>query len=285
MYPAHDAADLEHHDPARTPARTSIVIPCFNEADCIVTTLGTLGTWFGDAVDIIVVDDGSSDDTEGRVRAWVSGHPNVRAHRLAVNRGKGGALRAAIPLVTGERVLFLDADLVFDRTSVMAVLEALSDADMVVANRRHRESRYSVQVKLFGFLYRRHVAGVVFNAFVRMLLQVGLRDTQCGLKGFRREALQLMSPLLTTNGFALDLELILAARGLGLRIADVPVLVRYGSALSSVRLLGSGASMFLELLRIAARRAAGAYSARALRGAAASAAPQGPTRGHTDRGR
>lgn len=274
---------LDTASSAMTPVRACIVLPCFNEAERIVTTLSTLEAWFGDAVDVVVVDDGSSDDTDGRVRAWASGRPNVRAHRLAVNRGKGGALRAAIPLATGEHVVFLDADLVFDRASVAAVLEALSDADMVVGNRRHQESRYSVPVNLFGFLYRRHLVGMVFNAFVRMLLQVGLRDTQCGLKGFRRAALQEMVPLFTTNGFALDLELILAARGLGLRIVDVPVQVRYGSALSSVRLLKSGAAMFFELLRIAARRAAGAYSADALRRAAASPARQGPAPGHTDR--
>jgi glycosyltransferase involved in cell wall biosynthesis len=181
------------------------------------------------------------------------------------HRGKGAALRAAIPLVRADAVVLIDADLAFDRDSVQRALEALATADMVVGNRRHHDSYYAVPVRLFGFLYRRHLVGLVFNAFVRSLLQVGLRDTQCGLKAFRRTCLERMAPALSIDGFAIDVEALVVARALGVRLAEVPVQVRYESAKSSVKLMLSARSMAVEVLWIALRRARGLYAPARLR--------------------
>jgi glycosyltransferase involved in cell wall biosynthesis len=240
--------------------RVSVVVPCFNEGRHLTETLSTLRTWLTPPPQLVVVDDGSRDETLQQARTFAAAHEGVIVHAMERNRGKGAALRAALPLATGERVVFIDADLAFDRTSVMAVLRALDAADVAVGNRRHRQSRYSVPVRLFGFLYRRHLVGFAFNLGVRGLLQVGLRDTQCGLKGFRREALHRMAPALAVDGFALDVELIVAARAHGLRIADVPVDVRYDTAMSSVRLVRSALRMSRDLIGIWRRRMAGHYA-------------------------
>jgi glycosyltransferase involved in cell wall biosynthesis len=238
----------------------TVVLPCFNEGSQIARSLATLDMWFGRAADVLVIDDGSSDDTAHQAQAFSSLHGNVRVHRLPVNGGKGGAIRSAIPLARGDYVLLMDTDLAYDRESAQRVLDALTSSDIVVGNRRHDVSTYSVPVNLFGFLYRRHLVGLAFNAFVRSLLQVGLRDTQCGLKGFRREALERLAESLTADGFAIDVEMLLVARSLGLRLADVPVHVNYDSAKSSVKLMRSGASMASEVLRMAVRRVFGFYS-------------------------
>ena len=116
--------------------------------------------------------------------------------------------------------------------------------------------------------------GWTFNTCVRALLKIQLRDTQCGLKGFRREALERIGASLTTEGFATDVEMFLVARALGLRLSEVPVHVTYRSAKSSVKLIRSGVAMAGELLRLAARRALGRYSP--ARVAAASAARSQP---------
>jgi dolichyl-phosphate beta-glucosyltransferase len=248
--------------------KVSIVLPCFNEASRIASSLATLDAWFSGA-EVVVVDDGSGDDTLRIAQAYASNRANIVVHRLAVHSGKGAAVRTGISLAHGESIVLMDADLAYDRGSVERVLKGLATADMVVGNRRHHDSHYSVPVRLFGFLYRRHLVGLAFNVFVRMLLQIGLRDTQCGLKGFRRESLARMAPALSVGGFALDVEMLLVARALGLRLVDVPVQVTYESAKSSVKLLHSTFAMSYAILRIAFRRATGRYAPAVVRASAA----------------
>jgi glycosyltransferase involved in cell wall biosynthesis len=243
-----------------TPPRFSIILPCFNEASRIAGSLATLDQWFGGAAEVVVLDDGSSDETARQAEAFASTHANVHVHRLTSHGGKGKAIRTAIPLTHCDFVLLMDADLAYDRESINRALDTLATSDMAAGNRRHAGSRYSVPVNLFGFLYRRHLVGLTFNAFVRTLLQIGLRDTQCGLKGFRREALERVARSLTADGFAIDVEMLLVARALGLRLTEFPVHVTYHSAKSSVKLLRSGASMASDVVRIASRRALGRYS-------------------------
>jgi dolichyl-phosphate beta-glucosyltransferase len=247
---------MQHEEPIGTPTFT-IVLPCHNEAARITDSLRTLDGWFGPRAAVLVVDDGSDDETSHRAQS--SGHPHVVVHRLATNRGKGAAVRAAIPLIRTPHVIVLDADLAYDRDSVERTLERLADADVVVGNRRHSRSRYFVPVRLFGFLYRRHVVGMTFNALVRLLLPINVRDTQCGLKGFRREALDAMASRLTIDGFAFDVELLVVAQSLRLRLIDVPVQVTYESAKSSVKLFRTAIAMATSLLLILSRRAAGRY--------------------------
>jgi glycosyltransferase involved in cell wall biosynthesis len=243
--------------PAASGPALSIVLPCFNEGARIAASLATLESWFADA-EILVMDDGSADDTAAHADAYAARGSRCRVIRLP-HRGKGAALRAAIPAVRGERVVFLDADLAFDRQSVERAVEALDRDVFAIGNRRHRDSRYLVPVRLFGFLYSRHVAGQLFNAFVRGVTQLPMRDTQCGLKAFRREFLTSLAPVLTVDGFALDVEILVAAAARGVGPTEVPVLVTYDSAQSGVRLVASGWAMARSIARIVARRMRGRY--------------------------
>ncbi|HSL21772.1 MAG TPA: glycosyltransferase [Vicinamibacterales bacterium] len=247
----------------------TIVVPCFNEGHRLVESLDTLRSWFPDRTEIVVVDDGSTDDTFERLRGYAEAHEGIDVHHLPRNRGKGGAIREAIPRARGTLVVVMDADLAYDRESVQRVIDGLAQAEIVIGNRRHPGSRYSVPVRLFGFVYRRHFAGLVFNTVLRALIPVSARDTQCGLKGFRLDALRRIGRSVTTDGFALDVEMLLVARGLGIRVADAPVRVTYHSAKSSVRLLQSAFTMGSDVLRIAVRRMAGHYSPDRLLAAAA----------------
>ena len=257
--------------------RVSLVLPCFNEGHRIASSLAMLESWFGANVEVVVMDDGSVDDTGERAEQYARRHDHVRVQTLPRHRGKGAAIRSAIPMVRGELVAFRDADLAFDRDSVERALDGLTTADVVVGNRRHPDSRYSVPVRVFGFLYSRHLSGLLFNAFVRLAIGVTQRDTQCGLKAFRRASLERLAPALTVDGFALDVEMLLVAKALGMRVAEIPVNVHYESAKSSVRLLGSGRAMMSDIARIALRRMRGAYAPARLR-ALAAASISTPTR-------
>ena len=184
--------------------RACVVLPCFNEGFRIAGSLATLYAWFGSTTEVLVVDDGSADDTFEQAERYAAAHPHVRVHRRPEHRGKGAAIRAAIPLLRTDRVVFVDADLAFTRQSIERALDGLASADMVIGNRRHHGSYYSVPVRLFGFLHRRHLVGLFFNAVVRAVLPVRVRDTQCGLKAFQRAVLVRMAPAMHTDGFAFD---------------------------------------------------------------------------------
>jgi glycosyltransferase involved in cell wall biosynthesis len=261
-----------------TAPRVSFVLPCFNEGFRIASSLATLESWFGDSAEVLVIDDGSVDDTFDQAERYASRHAHVRVHRVPRHRGKGGAVRAAIPLVRADVVVFMDADLAFDRESVQRALDGLAAAEMVVGNRRHDASSYSVPVRLFGFLYRRHLVGLLFNAIVRAVVPVSLRDTQCGLKAFRRTCLDRIAPALSVEGFALDVEILLVAKALDVRLTEIPVDVRYESAKSSVKLLLSAWAMASDIARIAVRRARGRYAPARLRALAAASVSTSPTR-------
>lgn len=241
-------------------SRVCLVLPAFNEGSRVAASMATLDAWFDGRADIVVVDDGSADETFEEAARYADGRGHVRVHRLPRHRGKGGAVRAAVPLVGADRVLVTDADLAFDRASVERALEALDSAEMAIGNRRHAGSRYSVPVQLFGFLYRRHIVGMLFNAFVRSITPVRVRDTQCGLKAFRRSALERIAPALSIDGFAFDVELLLVAGALGVRMAEVPVNVRYESTRSTVSLLRGAWAAGTDVLRIAIRHWRGAYA-------------------------
>jgi glycosyltransferase involved in cell wall biosynthesis len=256
----------------------SFVLPCFNEGFRIASSLATLESWFGATAEVLVIDDGSVDDTFEQAARYASRHDHVRVHRMPRHRGKGGAIRTAIPLVRADLVVLMDADLAFDRESVQRALDGLATAEMVVGNRRHDGSYYSVPVRLFGFLYRRHLIGLAFNTFVRSVLQESLRDTQCGLKAFRRTCLDRIAPTLSAEGFALDVEMLLVAKGLDVRLSEVPVHVRYESAKSSVKLLLSAWAMGSDIMRIAVRRARGFYAPARLRALAAASVSQSQSR-------
>jgi dolichyl-phosphate beta-glucosyltransferase len=235
-----------------------IVLPCFNEAAVIAQSVARLRAWFP-AASVLVVDDGSGDDTASRARAVAETDAGIQVHRLPVNGGKGHAVAAAAALVAGAAVVIADADLAYGEDSIRRAVDALERADIVIGNRRHRDSTYTVPVAAFGFLYRRHVLGIAFNWVVRAALGLHERDTQCGLKAFRGHAFQEVMTRLRTKGFAFDLDVLLLARALRFRIEEIPVEVRIDSGRSSVRLARDGAIALKEVATLALERLRGRY--------------------------
>jgi glycosyltransferase involved in cell wall biosynthesis len=212
---------------------------------------------------MVVVDDGSRDETASMAEAFARAHGQTKVLVLPENCGKGRAVAAAAASVTGDRIVIVDADLAYRDDAIRRAVAALDDADMAVGNRRHAESTYTVPVRLFGFLYRRHVLGWIFNRLVRLTLGLAVEDTQCGLKAFRSEAFRQLMPQVRTSRFAFDLEVWLLARASGLRVAEIPVDVRYESGRSSVRLIRDGSRMAADVFALVVRRLAGAYRRRA----------------------
>ena len=154
-------------DASMPPEDLVIVVPCFNEAAVIEQSIARLREWFP-AASVLVIDDGSSDDTSSRAAAVAENDAGVRVCRLAANGGKGHAVASAGAAVGGRAVVIVDADLAYGRESIQRAMSALDRCDIVIGNRRHVDSTYRVPVRLFGFLYRRHALGIdIENQFGR----------------------------------------------------------------------------------------------------------------------
>jgi arabinofuranan 3-O-arabinosyltransferase len=226
-----------------TPPSLTIVIPAFNESARLHSTLPVLLAHVAarDA-EIIVVDDGSDDDT-ALVADAILGTGSGQVLRLPENRGKGAAVRAGVAAARGEAVLFMDADLATDLEALPAVLKALEDADVVVG------SRAVDGAIVYQGTWERALMGRAFNRMVRMLTRLEVHDTQCGFKAFRASVAKLLFAMSCVDGFAFDAEVLDYARILGFRISEVPV-VWTAVRGSNVRPVRDSAVTAWALLRI-----------------------------------
>jgi dolichyl-phosphate beta-glucosyltransferase len=209
----------------------SLVVPAFNEEARLPAMLEQLATALPhDRTELIVVDDGSSDETAAVAERALAEFPYGTVHRLPENHGKGRALREGISVARGTKIVFLDADSATDPRCLVELLGALDRADVAVGSRSHADS-----VVQSARLHRK-VLGVAFNGLVRALTGLRLRDTQCGFKGFRAPAASLLFGLAEVDGFAIDVEILANADRLGMRIEEVPVRWRHvpGSKVDAV---------------------------------------------------
>ncbi|MGE0136129.1 MAG: glycosyltransferase [Dehalococcoidia bacterium] len=205
-------------------ARLTIVIPAWNESLRIGSTLDHLierceGL---DIAEVIVVNDGSEDDTAGLVRARAAraAHPRIRLVDHDRNRGKGAALRTGLAAASSPLVGFLDADLsVGPESFAEAARRIEAGADVVVGIRISHTGRAdgAGQPLLRGWLSR------LFKRFQRGLVGLPLQDTQCPFKLFNREAVARALPRCTSDGWGFDVEVLLVAQRAGLRIEEIPV--------------------------------------------------------------
>jgi dolichyl-phosphate beta-glucosyltransferase len=229
------------------------VIPAYNEALRLPATLARVREHLaarGLGHEIVVVDDGSKDETAAVARA---GGDVVRVLRHEPNRGKGYAVRRGMLAARGERRLMTDADL-STPIEELARLEAEIDRgfDVAIGSRAVAGARIEVHQPAY-----REAMGRLFNVFVQALLLPGLADTQCGFKLFTAVAAEAAFGPCRLDGFSFDVEALYVARRRGLRVAEVPVVWRNDAATRVG--LGGGSAAFADLLRIRLLALRGAY--------------------------
>lgn len=222
----------EEQAPERT--ELSVVIPAYNEAQRLPQSLASVRAYLGGKpyrAEVIVVDDGSTDDTAGIVKELTKSWPALRLMQ-GPHRGKGGAVRAGVLAAEGDYVALADADLSMPIEELDRFApELLGPYDVAIGSREaHGAVRYHEPAY-------RHLMGRVFNGLVRRLLLPGLQDTQCGFKCLRREVAVDLCRAQTISGFGFDVELLSIAWRRGYVIREVPVSWYYvsGSRVSPIR--------------------------------------------------
>jgi len=192
--------------------------------------------------EIIIIDDGSPDNTYDAAIKASELDNRVIVLRHSENRGKGQAFITGYKHSRGDVIVLLDADLDIPPQQMILLLKALEEADIAITDKWHPQSKILTTTK-------RRIVSRVFNLLTRILVGLKFRDTQTGCKAFRREALENIIPLLTVKGYAFDVELLLAAKEQGYKVAEVP-------AYHTIKLKGEvnlkgTLSMLADLLRIA----------------------------------
>lgn len=199
----------------------SVVIPCFQEEHRLPGALRVVDRYLepsGRSFELILVDDGSTDQTRTLIRQAETSTSYVRGVRLLPNRGKGRAVAEGVRCSRGNLVLVSDVDFSAPIEELSKLEEAiLTGADVAIGSRAKRGAREVDQP-----LHRR-LMGKTFNLLVQTLLLPGIWDTQCGFKLMRGEVARELAAGLRIEGFAYDVELLYVASLSGYRISEIPV--------------------------------------------------------------
>ena len=199
---------------ADTP-QLSLVFPAFNEAENLPTLLESatkIGDQLGVVFEIVIVDDGSLDESAAVLERWIARDPRIRSVHHATNLGYGAALRAGLREARGDLVFFSDADLQFDLREIALLLAHAHEHDVeIVAG--YRAPRRDPWI--------RRVIARAWGLLVRALFDLPIRDIDCAFKIFRREVLQAI-PIESVGAFV-NTEILVRARAAGFRIRQIPV--------------------------------------------------------------
>jgi len=202
----------------------SVIVPAYREGRRIhenlkrlVDELDKLRIWY----EVVVVSDGNTDDTVKEARRVES--PSIKVFEYPMNIGKGFALAFGIRQSSGQLVTFIDADMELDPANIKRFVDEMNarQCDAVIGSKRHPES-------IVKYPRLRRLQSAMYQLLVRILFSLNVRDTQTGLKLFRRQVLEDAIPLLAVKRFAFDLELLVVSRVLGYdKICEAPIRLDY----------------------------------------------------------
>ena len=237
--------------------RLSIVIPAYNESTRLESALDRVLACIDQRqwdAEVLVVDDGSKDDTSAIVEHWMQTHPRLHLVQNPGNRGKGYSVRNGLLQAAGDIVMFTDADLsapIEEAERLIAAIDA--GADVAIGSRwldKQKQTRHQP-------LHRRFF-GRCFNAVTRLVMDLPFNDTQCGFKAFRRPAAQVIFRLQRIERWGFDPEILFIARKLGYHVQEVAVTWGHDER-SKMSYLKDGLKMLEEMAAIRANSLAGRY--------------------------
>lgn len=238
--------------------RYSIVIPAYNEGARLGSTLERVLSYVQEQAwdaEVIVVDDGSTDETPELVRRRAEASPRLRLLQNPGNRGKGYSVRHGILEARGDILLFTDADLSSPIEEAPKLFAAInSGADMAIGSRWLQPELQGRRQSLARQLY-----GRIFNLLLRIMLGLEFKDTQCGFKAFTRRAAEVLFRKQTIERWGFDPELLYLARRFDLRVKEIAVVWSHAGG-TRIHPLRDGLRMFQEVVRIRWNALTGKYS-------------------------
>ena len=242
--------------------KLSIVIPAYNEAarlgGTIHTVLEYLNQYLPDA-ELIIVDDGSNDDTALVARRSLAETGSISASVISTdrNRGKGHAVRSGLLATRSDIALFSDADLSTPITEAPKLVSPIErgECDLAFGSRALDRSLIGVHQP-----WQREQGGRVFNLIVRAATGLPFWDTQCGFKAFHMEVCRPIIEAATVDRFAFDVELLYVARVAGLRLQEIPVRWDHDAG-SKIELVNDSFRMVSQVLSIRKGARNGQYDA------------------------
>jgi dolichyl-phosphate beta-glucosyltransferase len=235
----------------------SIIIPAYNEGERLRPTLSKVLAYTRRQAwnaEIIIVDDGSRDNTAQVAQEFVGQEAAVVLVRNSANRGKGYSVANGMLHARGDVLIFTDADLSSPIEEVTGLLSALTaGADIAIGSRWLRSDLQTRRQSLLRQLF-----GRTFNALLRVVLGLKFKDTQCGFKAFTRQAARTILPLQRIERWGFDPEILFLANKFGFRVEEVPV--KWGHS-EGTRLnpVADGARMFQEMMLIRCNDLTGKY--------------------------
>lgn len=237
----------------------SIIIPAYNEAERLSASLEKVLNYMSEhgwAAEILVVNDGSRDNTADVARTFAPRNKAVKLLENPGNRGKGYSVRHGMLEAQGDVLLFTDADLsspIYEAEKLFRTLEA--GADVAIGSRWLNPALQTEKQPWLRQLY-----GRLFNLLLRILLGLKQKDTQCGFKAFTRRAADKIFPRQHIERWGFDPELLFLAQKLGFKVAEVPVEWAHDHR-SKINPIRDGARMFLEILAVRWNAVRGRYRA------------------------
>src|SRR4051812_22831050 len=238
----------------------SIVIPAYNEGERLVASLDKVLAYISAQrwnAEVLVVNDGSRDNTAEIIRRYAALHPIVRLVENPGNRGKGYSVRNGMLHANGDLLLFSDADLSSPISEAPKLFAAIrSGADVASGSRWLRSETQTERQPFYRQLF-----GRMFNLFLRIVLGLRFRDTQCGFKAFTRSAAQEIFPRQQIEGWGFDPEILFLARRMGFKSVEIPVAWAH-DARTKMSYFRDGMRMVGEVLKVRWNALSGRYNHR-----------------------
>lgn len=214
----------------------SVIMPAYNEGNHIYNNLKEVSqilSGFMRNYEIVAVNDGSADNTKSEIQRCMQEDSHIRIVSYKKNKGKGNAIKCGVLKAEGKYIAFLDSDLDLPAEQIEGYMEPLVDGrtDVVIGSKMHRDSQleYPKIRKIISFGY---------YCMLRLLFHLKVKDTQTGLKVFDAVALKSIIRLVKTQGFAYDIEILVALNSRKYRIMEMPVrlVFRRGQGMGRIKM-------------------------------------------------
>lgn len=231
----------------------SVIVPCYKQEQTIVRDLKRIKDVLDKLrypAELICVVDGKIDKTYDRALKFAKQHENVKVIGYDTNRGKGYAIRFGMAESRGELIAFIDAGMDINPNGLSMLLEHFEwyDADIIVGSKRHPVSKVD-------YPWQRRILSMGYQFLVWLLFGLKIRDTQVGMKFFKRKVLEKVLPRLLVKRFAFDVEMLAVANHLGFRRifeAPIDVTLHFGgtSTITNQKFLRTVLAMLLDTLAV-----------------------------------